>query len=121
MKTKKNYTKNVAVISGTLVTGLVAGLATNDVNANNLFDYSSLGTGYELRNELIDMKNIEFVDHQEYIRVEDKDGNFISVFTDLDKLEIEMLKKAPEDKELINWKKHPQNPLSHNLLEHRIL
>lgn len=56
---------------------------------------------YNIWNELIDMKNIEFVDYDEYIRVEDKDGTFIRVFTNIDKLETEMLKKAPEDKKLI--------------------
>lgn len=56
---------------------------------------------YNLWNELIDMKNVAFIDHEEYIRVEDKDGNFIRVFTNLNKLEKEMLEKAQEDKELI--------------------
>jgi len=57
---------------------------------------------YSLWNELIDMKNMEFVDHEEFIRVEDKDGKFIRVFTDVNKLEKEMMEKAPEDKELIS-------------------
>ena len=57
---------------------------------------------YHLWNELIDMKKLEFVDHEDYIRVEDKDGNFIRVSTDVDELEREMLEKAPEDKELIS-------------------
>ena len=56
---------------------------------------------YNIWNELIYMKNIEFVDYDEYIRVEDKDGTVLRVFTDIDKLETEMLEKAPEDKELI--------------------
>lgn len=56
---------------------------------------------YNLWNELIDMEKIEFVDHEEYIRVEDKDGRYIRVFTDIDKLETEMLEKAPEDREVI--------------------
>ena len=56
---------------------------------------------YNLWNELIDMKAIRFVDHDEYIRVEDRNGNFISVYTDINRLELELLKKAPEDKELI--------------------
>jgi len=56
---------------------------------------------YNLWNELLDMEKIEFVDHEEYIRVEDGKGNFISVYTDIDRLEAEMLEKAPEDKDLI--------------------
>ena len=55
---------------------------------------------YNLWNELIDMKQLKFVDHQEYIRVEDKNGQFISVRTNLDELEQELLEKAPEDKEI---------------------
>jgi phytoene dehydrogenase-like protein len=56
---------------------------------------------YRLWNELIDMKKLTFVDHDEYIRVEDEEGNCMRVFTDLDRLEQEMLAKAPEDKKLI--------------------
>ena len=56
---------------------------------------------YNLWNELIDMEKIEFVDHDEYIRVEDGKGDFISVYTDINRLEAEMLKKAPEDRKLI--------------------
>jgi hypothetical protein len=33
------------------------------------------------------------VDHEEYIRVEDGDGNFINVYTDIDRLELELLGK----------------------------
>jgi len=56
---------------------------------------------YNLWNELVDMKNIQFIDYSEYIRVEDENGQFISVRTNVDELEKEMLAKAPEDKELI--------------------
>ena len=56
---------------------------------------------YNLWNELIDMKSLTFVDSDEYIRVEDAEGNAIRVFADINKLEAEFLKKAPEDKKLI--------------------
>lgn len=59
MKTMKNHTKNAAVISGTLVTGLVAGLAADNANANELFEYSALGSGYELRSDVLDMNTVE--------------------------------------------------------------
>ena len=61
MKQMKKYTKHAAVISGTLVTGLVAGLAADNANANanDLFDYTTLGSGYELRNGLIDMNLVD--------------------------------------------------------------
>jgi len=56
---------------------------------------------YNLWNELLDMKSIEFVENNEYLRVEDQNGKMIRVFTDIDQLEQEMLEKAPEDKGLI--------------------
>ncbi|MHC4212807.1 MAG: phytoene desaturase family protein [Planctomycetota bacterium] len=56
---------------------------------------------YNLWNELIDMETLQFVDHEEFIRVEDNDGRMIRVFTDVDRLEKELLKAAPEDKKLI--------------------
>src|SRR4030042_563165 len=48
---------------------------------------------YNLWNELIDMKAIRFVDHDEYIRVEERNGNFIRVYTTIDRLELELLAK----------------------------
>jgi phytoene dehydrogenase-like protein len=57
---------------------------------------------YHLWNELIDMKQLKFVDHREYIRVEDKNGQFISVRTNLDELEQELLEKAPETYNLLD-------------------
>jgi len=77
MNTKKNHTKNVAVISGTLVTGLVTGMAGNEANANDLFNFSDLGTGYELRNEMIDMNKVEAALQSNTVRAkvwEDKCG-----------------------------------------------
>jgi phytoene dehydrogenase-like protein len=56
---------------------------------------------YDLWNELIDMSNVRFIDHEEYMRVEDGSANFIRIFTDIDRLEAELLAKATEDKGLI--------------------
>ncbi len=56
---------------------------------------------YHIWNELVDMKSLTFVDYSEYLRVEDKNGQSISVRSDLDELEQELLEKAPEDKKLI--------------------
>lgn len=52
-------------------------------------------------NELIDMKQIQFVDFDIYNRFTSVDGKFIDIYTNPDKLEEELLKKAPEDSELI--------------------
>lgn len=56
---------------------------------------------YNRWNELIDMEEIRFVDYEEFFRVEDERGNYISVYSNLDKLEKEFLTKAPEDREEI--------------------
>jgi phytoene dehydrogenase-like protein len=56
---------------------------------------------YGLWNELIDMKNVRFFEYDEYLRIEDADGKGLTVFTDIDKLEREMLDKAPEDRQII--------------------
>jgi phytoene dehydrogenase-like protein len=52
-------------------------------------------------NELVDMKNISFVDNDIYISVEDGKGQVIDVYTDVGRLEQELLAKAPEDSDFI--------------------
>ncbi len=57
---------------------------------------------YPLWNELINMKKQKFVDHEIYNRIWDENGNkYIDFYTDVDKLESELLEKAPEDESLI--------------------
>ncbi len=56
---------------------------------------------YFLWNEIIDMKNTEFVDFDYYNKYEDLNGNSITFYCNADKLKEELLKKAPEDKIVI--------------------
>lgn len=56
---------------------------------------------YHLWNELVDMSGREFVDSQEWMRVETPDGRCVRVFTDINRLEHEMLEKCPGDERLI--------------------
>ncbi len=56
---------------------------------------------YRMWNELINMKGMKFADSEEWTRVETPDGRSMRVFTDLDKLEQEMLEKSPADEGLI--------------------
>ena len=56
---------------------------------------------YRLWNELVDMKGRKFVDTEEWMRVETPDGQCMRVFTDIDRLEQEMLEKSPADEGLI--------------------
>jgi len=57
---------------------------------------------YDLWNELIDMKSIRFYNYVDFFRVRDKQGKEIIGYTDLERLQQELLLKAPEDKSLIN-------------------
>lgn len=57
---------------------------------------------YPFWNNLIDMKSIDFVFFDSHSVVDDKEGNRIYFYSDLDKLEQEFLQKAPEDKVEIN-------------------
>jgi phytoene dehydrogenase-like protein len=52
---------------------------------------------YERWNELMDMERLEIVDHEEYAVIEDLEGRRLHLYTNLDRLQAEMLKKAPED------------------------
>jgi phytoene dehydrogenase-like protein len=56
---------------------------------------------YELWSELVDMQKIRFIEYQEFIRVEDTNGNFLRVLSNVDDLQRELLEKAPEDKDSI--------------------
>ena len=47
------------------------------------------------------MDSMEFFDPEIYAQAEDKEGNCIRIFTNVDKLEQELLEKAPEDEALI--------------------
>ena len=58
-------------------------------------------TFYPMWNELIDMKKQKFYDHEIYATAYDENNNSISFYTDVDKLESELLQKAPEDQVFI--------------------
>jgi phytoene dehydrogenase-like protein len=56
---------------------------------------------YQLWNELMDMESIRFVESEEFFRLEDVGGKCITVFRDIDRLQDELLAKAPEDEGVI--------------------
>jgi phytoene dehydrogenase-like protein len=58
-------------------------------------------TFYGLWNELIDMEKLEFVDHEIFFQIEDTQGNTLRIFTDVERLEEEMKRVAPEDNDVI--------------------
>jgi phytoene dehydrogenase-like protein len=56
---------------------------------------------YALWSELIDMESIKFHYYEEFFRVKDRSGKEIIAYANLDLLNAELLRKAPEDKKLI--------------------
>lgn len=50
-----------------------------------------------LWNELIDMRQLEFLDPETYFTIEDLDGRRLTVFVDPDRLEAELLSHSPAD------------------------
>jgi len=57
---------------------------------------------YFLWDELIDIKSLKFVDPDMQFRFVTKGGEELNLYSDLDKLREELLKKAPEDSAFIN-------------------
>jgi len=56
---------------------------------------------YTIWEELGVIQNRSFIDHDEYARIEGKNGKTFIVYTDIDRLEKHMEELAPEDKKLI--------------------
>lgn len=56
---------------------------------------------YRIWEELGVMQNHTFIDHDEYVRVEGKDGRSLALYSDPDRLEAHMKELAPEDSHVI--------------------
>ncbi|MHC5037881.1 MAG: phytoene desaturase family protein [Planctomycetota bacterium] len=56
---------------------------------------------YALWSELVDMKSMDFVDHDRQFRFVSRTGETLDVYGDPDRLEKELLEKAPEDARFI--------------------
>ncbi|HEY9115651.1 MAG TPA: FAD-dependent oxidoreductase, partial [Bacteroidales bacterium] len=82
--------------------GLCASWKRKDYNIDGCIHFME-GTApdgffYPFWNNLIDMKAIDFEYFDSHSAIDDKDGNRIYFYSDIDKLEKEFLTKAPEDK-----------------------
>jgi phytoene dehydrogenase-like protein len=56
---------------------------------------------YKVWQELLPMDKLTFVDHDIFLKVVDEKGNYINIYSNIDKLEKELYAKAPEDKIVI--------------------
>src|SRR6266540_2084812 len=79
---------------GGVCTSWQRGKYTVDLCIHWLVGSGPASSFYERWSELIDLDEIKFVNHDEFFRVEDGKGNYISVFADIDKLEKEFSQKA---------------------------
>jgi phytoene dehydrogenase-like protein len=55
------------------------------------------GTLHAQWQEVLDINGLTFLDPQEFVRLETERGEFLSVHTNVDRLEAEFLKQAPQD------------------------
>ena len=55
------------------------------------------GTLHAQWQDVCDIDSLSFVYAQEYLRLEDEHGGCLSIYTDVDRLEGELLNAAPED------------------------
>ncbi|MBX3501171.1 MAG: NAD(P)/FAD-dependent oxidoreductase [Alphaproteobacteria bacterium] len=55
------------------------------------------GTLHAQWREVCDFERLRFVDHEEFVRLEDEHGASLRIYTDVDRLEAELLRVAPQD------------------------
>jgi len=58
MKTKRSNLKSAVLLTGAVVSGTALTFGAESINTNELLEYSSLGSGAELRTELLDINRI---------------------------------------------------------------
>lgn len=56
---------------------------------------------HKLWSELIDMDSLNLIEYDEFVRIEDGEGEAIRIFSNVDRLENELIEKAPEDAPVI--------------------
>ncbi|HWB27667.1 MAG TPA: NAD(P)-binding protein [Chitinophagaceae bacterium] len=104
---------------GGVCTSWQRGKYTVDLCLHWLVGSGHASSFYERWSELIDLGEINFVNHDEFFRVDDGKGNYINVFSDINKLEQEFLQKAPEDRKEISLFIHALRKLATFDMPHR--
>jgi phytoene dehydrogenase-like protein len=56
--------------------------------------------------EILDMDKLTFVNSEELVRIEDARGDRLTIYTNIDRLEAELLKRAPQDRIVIRELTH---------------
>ncbi|MGF6785779.1 phytoene desaturase family protein [Paraburkholderia sp. 35.1] len=68
---------------------------------------------HALWREVFDIDRLHFVYPEEWMRVESEDGNSLSIYSNLERLEAELLQHAPQDEAQIRQFMHAVRSLSH--------
>jgi phytoene dehydrogenase-like protein len=63
--------------------------------------------------EIFDIEKLTFVNHEEFVRLESEDGEQLSIYTNVDRMETEMLRVAPQDEAAIRHFSSAIRKLSH--------
>jgi len=74
---------------------------TIDACLNWLVGSNPKSNFYPIWEELGAIKNRQFINFEQFRRIEDKDGKAFIIYGDLDRLEKHMIELAPEDKAII--------------------
>lgn len=82
---------------GGLATGWRRGDYTFETCLEWLVGSHPSGTLHAQWQEVFDIDGLTFLDPQEFVRLESERGEFLSVYTNVDRLEAEFLKQAPQD------------------------
>lgn len=70
------------------------------------------GEMHGLWQEVFDIDRLTFVDAEEFVRMEDEAGGKLSIYTNVDRLEAELLRRAPQDRAAIRGLVHAVRSLS---------
>jgi phytoene dehydrogenase-like protein len=70
------------------------------------------GEFHEMWEETFDIGKLTFIDPEEFVRIETEHGDRLSIYTNADRLEAELLKRAPQDRTAIRDLIHSVRALS---------
>ena len=82
---------------GGLATSWHRGEYTFETCLHWLFGSNPDGEMYSRWLEVFDIDKLRFVYHEEFVRIEDEHGECLRCYSNIDRLEIEMLRRAPQD------------------------
>jgi phytoene dehydrogenase-like protein len=90
-------------MAGGLATSWRRGEYTFETCLHWLLGSNPHGSMYSRWQEVFDIAGLRFVDPEEYVRLETEHGESLSIFTNVDRLETELLERAPQDAKEIRY------------------